>query len=105
MKKREIKNMAYHFFVPVVLIGLIYLNHWFLVLETFLYVWLREQAQHRWIHEEFATGLGPHVIGHTVYTIEKQTFFGWMDWHRMGEVLVATAGAIVACLVWELCST
>ena len=97
MKKREIGNLFLHLGVAGALAGLVCWNYWFVVLATFVYAWLREQAQHRWI----ITGPMPH-LSYPAYQLENSTFFGWMTWKRMGEVFAWTGGSILGCLIFYL---
>ena len=106
MKKREITNLILHVCIGYSLALLVCWNHWFIVLATFVYAFLRERAQHRYIFSESYT-FHPPVEGSTqfvYYRVEKRTFFdfGWVMPHRMFEVLQWTAGAAVACLLWQL---
>jgi hypothetical protein len=98
MKKREITNLILHVCVGYSLALLVCWNSWFIVLATFIYAFLREQAQHRYEitkHQQFS--MEPDF---PVYKVEKQTFFGWITTHRMFEVLQWTAGAALARLLW-----
>ena len=99
MTKRDWIYFALHMVVAAALAVLILFNHWFIVLATFIYAWLREQAQHRWILVE---NIRLTDDGGRLYRREKSTFFGWMSWWRMFEVAQWTVGAFVACLVYEL---
>jgi hypothetical protein len=105
MKKRETIYLFLHIFVGAGLAALVCFNFWFVVLTTFIYTWLREQAQHRWIHTQATPAehetVEPYMV-HKLYTRQKQTFFGWMTWHRMWEVFQWTLGAAVACGIWEI---
>ena len=85
MKKREVGNLVAHIVVGGALAALVCWNVWFMVLATFIYAALREQAQHRYIITP-EPGLKPLVRA------EKRTFwdFGWMTWHRIWEVLQET---------------
>jgi hypothetical protein len=96
VKKREIGNLALHIGVGAALAALVCWHPAFIILATFIYAWLREQAQHRWVHIE-ADG-----VRETLYLIEKQTFFGWMTWHRIWEVFQWTIGATVAVGIMEI---
>jgi len=87
MKAREIGNAFLHFGLGGLIAFGVCWSHWLLIPATFIYAWLREQGQHRYV-------FGPAGV-------EKSTFFGWVTWHRMIEVLEWTIGAAVACIVWE----
>jgi hypothetical protein len=94
MKKREIGNLALHIVVGAALAALVCWHPAFIILATFIYAWLREQAQHRWIIR-----LSPHYP--KLYEVEKQTFFGWMTFRRILEVLQWVIGAAVAVGIME----
>jgi hypothetical protein len=93
VKKREAISLTLHITVGAALAALVCWNHWFMVLATFIYAWLREQAQHRWVFVDGAWG-----------EWRKRTFFdfGWMTGHRIWEVFQWVIGAAVVCLVWEI---
>jgi disulfide bond formation protein DsbB len=101
MRSREIGNIAYHFFGAIALVGAVYISHWFLVLNTFIWASLREQAQHRYILEDLG-----HFDGYEsrLYAVHKRTFFnfGWLGKKQAWEITQWTLGAIVACLIWEI---
>lgn len=63
---------------------------WFplVILVTFIWAWLREQAQHRYIVNDENRIIGEH------------TFFGWTTWHSMKEVFQWTAGSAVGVAIW-----
>jgi len=96
MKKREVGSLVAHITVGGALAALVCWNHWFIVLDTFIYAFLREQAQHRYILSSLPAGHG--------YTVEKRTFFdfGWVTLHRIWEVMQWVLGAAAACLAFEL---
>jgi hypothetical protein len=98
MSKRDWKNLGYHIGVALVLAALVLWNHWFMVLATFIYAWLREQGQHR--YDLRRANADSEFLPY--YHVEKSTFFGWMTWHRMFEVLQWTFGAALASLGWQL---
>jgi hypothetical protein len=103
MTLRDWGNLALHFTVAAALAALILFNHWFIVLATFIYTWLREQAQHRWV----LTLVEAHYTedrADRLYRVRKSTFFGWMSWWRMFEVAQWTVGSAMACLAYELWS-
>jgi hypothetical protein len=98
MKKREAVNLALHISVGAALAALVCWNHWFMVSATFIYAFLREQAQHRYIltrNSGWAQG---------VHAVEKRTFFdfGWMTGHRLWEVFQWVIGAVVAVGIMEI---
>lgn len=95
MKARNVGNFFLHLGVAAALTAGVIFNHWFMVLVTFIYTWLREQAQHRWI-------LIKHFDGTNIFRVEKQTFFGWMTGHRIWEVFQWTIGSAVICAAWEI---
>jgi hypothetical protein len=100
VKKREAINTTLHIVVGAALAALVCFNFWFAVLATFIYAFLREQAQHRWIlkkHMQFS--MEPDF---PVYTRQKQTFFGWITGHRIWEVFQWTLGAGAVCLGYQL---
>jgi hypothetical protein len=94
MTKREIGNLALHIGVGAALAALVCWHPAFIILVTFIYAWLREQAQHRWVltadHDKAAAD------GRTLFRVEKQTFFGWMTGHRIWEVFQWVIGSAVA---------
>jgi len=97
MKKREIGNAALHVGIGAALAALVCWNHWFMVLATFIYAFLREQAQHRWI-------IGPaNLPGYKYYVAEKRTFFdfGWLGRKQVSEIAQWVIGSALACGVWE----
>jgi hypothetical protein len=93
-----------HITVGAALAALVCWNHWFMVLATFVYASLREQAQHRYILENWSTEEEESDWGHKVYKIEKRTFFDfrWMTGHRLWEVFQWTLGAAAVCLGYQL---
>jgi hypothetical protein len=97
MKSRETWNLVAHFTVAYVLAALVCWNFWFVVLATFIYAWLREQGQHRWV----ILTVDDLVCERKYNTVYKQTFFGWMTWHRIWEVFQWTFGAATACGIWQ----
>ena len=106
MKARELGNMALHLTVGLTLTLAACWNFWLLVPVTFVYAFLREQAQHRYILGEPYT-FHPPVEGSTqdrYYRIEKRTFFdfSWMTFHRMWEVMQWTLGSAIGCGIWQL---
>ena len=104
MKKREIGNMALHFAVGGLLAAAVAWNHWMMVSATFVYAFLREQAQHRWIIGESRTVHPPteNSTQFVFHQIEKQSFFGWITGHRLWEVFQWTLGAVIGCGIAEL---
>jgi hypothetical protein len=101
VKKREAVNLTLHITVGAALAAGVCWNHWFMVLATFVYAFLREQAQHRIEIGEFIYDAAPENRYHR---IKKRTFFdfGWLGWKQVWEIGQWTLGAAVACLVWEL---
>jgi hypothetical protein len=99
MRKREIGNMALHFAIAIALTALVMWHREFIIFVTFIYLWLREQAQHRWIvtFVQHDTSAPP---GTGLYHLDKSTFFGWMTWHRIWEVFQWTIGSAIAVAVW-----
>ena len=98
MKKREIGNLFLHITVGAALAGLVCWNYWFVILATFIYAWLREQAQHRYI----LTYTGEQTFEGRMFFVEKSTFFGWMTWHRIWEVFQWVLGAALALGGYEI---
>ena len=72
----------------------------YIVLVTFVYAWLREQAQHRLRLEKH------HYLsqeaGHPVYMVEKRGFFefDWVTGHRIWEVFQWVIGSVLAASVY-----
>jgi hypothetical protein len=96
VKKREAVNLTLHITVGAALAALVCWHPAFIILATFIYAWLREQAQHRYIltrSKGWAQG---------VHAVENQTFFGWMTWHRIWEVFQWVIGAAVAVGIMEI---
>jgi len=94
MKPREVGNLFLHLGLGL---GLTAAVLWFppaIIPVTFIYAWLREQAQHRYIFTA-----PPDSI---TVMVHKRTFFdfGWVTWHRIWEVLQWTIGSAVAYGVW-----
>lgn len=98
MKKREIKNFAYHVLLCLALAALVLVHRNFLLLATFVYMALREQAQHRYILTELSH------LSYPAYSIQKRTFwdFGWVTWKRFGEVMQGVLGCAIALGGYEL---
>ena len=63
-------------------------SYWLLIPVTFVWAWLREQAQHRYILND-----ENRVIG-------KASFFGWMTLHSLWEAAQWTLGAAAVCVAW-----
>ncbi len=104
MKAREIGNMALHMGVGGLLAAAVAWNYWTMIPVTFLYAFLREQAQHRFIIERYFADFTQNEIERTdvgnVFTVEKETFFGWITGHRIWEVFQWVIGAEVACGIY-----
>ena len=77
-----------HFFGAVALTAAVLWNYWLLIPVTFVWAWLREQAQHRYIFDD-----SNRIAG-------KATFFGWMTWHSMWEAAQWALGAAAVCVAW-----
>lgn len=99
MSLRETINMSLHILVGFALAFAVAWNHWMMLLATFVYAWLREQAQHRWILRRDPIQL---LDEPELFMVEKESFFGWVTLHRVWEVLQWTIGAAIACLIAEL---
>lgn len=103
MKKREIGNLFLHMGVGGALAGAVLYHHWFLLLATFVYAALREQAQHRYR----ITSSQVWVVGEqspvTIHNIEKRTFFdfGWLGGKQVWEIFQWVIGCLVALGVYE----
>jgi hypothetical protein len=94
VKKREAVNLALHIGVGAALAALVCWHPAFIILVTFIYAWLREQAQHRW---EFTL-----YEDQGLYSIGKASFFGWITGHRIWEVFQWVIGAAVAVGIMEI---
>jgi hypothetical protein len=99
MKKREIGNMALHFGLAIVLTVLVMWHRAFIILVTFIYVSLREQAQHRMILEDlgyFDSYSSP------LYVVHKRTFFdfGWLGKKQAWEIGQWVIGSAVVVVLW-----
>jgi hypothetical protein len=92
-------NTFLHITVGAALTALVCWNHWFMVSVTFIYAFLREQAQHRYILDKVDLPNTP-----ILYRVQRRTFFdfGWMTWHRLWEVFQWTLGAAAVCLGYQL---
>jgi len=101
MKFREAGNMALHIVGGGVMAYAACWSLWTLVLSMFIYGWLREQAQHRYIFEQLTED---SEIFAPQYGIEKRPFFdfGWMKWHHVWEAGQWALGAAVAVSAWKL---
>ena len=98
MKKREAVNLTWHLVVGCALALAVSWRFWLIVPVTFIYAWLREQAQHRWIITKVT---GPNVYGSlNLYALDKETFFGWMTGHRIWEVFQWVIGAAAGVGIW-----
>ena len=97
MRLREAGNMALHIGVGGALALAVCWSLWMLILGTFIYAFLREQAQHRY-------ELWLYFSGTDIYKVKKYSFFdfGWITWHRIWEVLQWTLGAAAAVGAWKL---
>jgi hypothetical protein len=97
MKKRELGNLCLHIGVGGLLAALVLWSPWFLLSATFVYAWLREQAQHRLIITEMGH------LHYAAYSVEKRTFFDfdWITGHRVWEIFQWVIGALVALVAHE----
>jgi hypothetical protein len=96
VKKREVVNLALHIGVGAALAALVAWHFAWIIFVTFIYAWLREQAQHRYIltrNSGWAQG---------VHAVENQTFFGWMTGHRIWEVAQWVIGAGIVYGILEI---
>lgn len=99
---REIGNGILHFVVGGLFALAVCYHAAFMIPATFVYAFLREQAQHRLKLSQETAVLDSQDPGwlqfHDVYRVEKRSFFdfSWLTWHSMFEVLQWTAGAIAA---------
>lgn len=106
MKKREIGNLFLHIGVGGALTALALWKPWLILLMVFVFAFLREQAQHRYILKQ-ANNLAVSVGGlreKPKYYVEKRTFFdfGWLGVHQMFEILEWVIGAQVALVLWTV---
>ncbi len=104
MKKRNVVNLVAHIGVGGALAALVLWNRWFLLLATFIYAWLREKGQHRYVlSRDGVHGLDLAFLKlHRLYRVEKSTFFGWMTWHSIWEVFQWEIGCAVALTLYEI---
>lgn len=100
MKKRETINLFLHLGLGLFLTALVLYHRYFLLFDTFIYAWLREQAQHRYIIGKPYERLGDSWT----QTVQKRTFwdFSWMTWHSMFEVFQWVIGCAVALGLYEI---
>jgi len=101
MKVREVGNAALHVGVGAALTALVCWNLWFMVLATFLFATLREQAQHRYIinlHQQFS--MTPDF---PVHKVTKRTFWdwSWLKWHHVFEIAQWVVGSVLGVLAVE----
>ena len=98
MKKRELKNFAYHVLLALVLVSLVLVHRYFLLLDVFIWAALREQAQHRYDFDAPAFVVGDCVVP------RKRTFsdFGWLGGKQVGEIFQCVLGAFLALGAYEL---
>ena len=96
MKSRELGNMALHIGVGGAITALVMVHPLFIIFATFIYAWLREQAQHRYDY-----GFSGITVGGEP-TLKKTNvgFFGWMTGHRIFEVFQWVIGAAVVSIPW-----
>jgi hypothetical protein len=103
MKKRERWNLVLHLVVGGALAALVMVHPLWIIFDTFIYAFLREQAQHRWIHtrEEIPINEYPNQTG-KLFRIEKRTFFDfrWMGWKQVFEIAQWTFGSAVISIPW-----
>lgn len=99
MKARDLANIPLHVGLGLGLAAAVLWWHPAVIPVTFIYFFLREQAQHRYI----ITGPMPH-LSYPAYSVEKRGFFdfGWVTWHSTFEALQGTAGAAVGYALWRL---
>ncbi len=100
MKSREIGNLALHVGAGGAITALVMYHPLFIIFATFIYVSLREQAQHRLIliadRETLTTD------GKKLFAVEKRTFFdfGWLGKRQMFEIAQWTIGAALVSIPW-----
>lgn len=97
MKKREIGNLALHVVVGGAITALVMYQPLFIILATFIYASLREQAQHRYILTQ-----APDSRCAKYFTAEKRTFFdfGWLGKKQVFEIAQWTVGSAVVSIPW-----
>jgi hypothetical protein len=98
MKKRERWNLLLHIAIGGVLAALAMWHPFWIIFDTFIYAFLREQAQHRFIHGDKLL-----LDGVPVHTVQKRTFFdfGWLGWKQVFEIGQWTFGSAVVVLPWH----
>ena len=98
MKKREIGNLALHVTVGGAFAAAVAWAYWCIIPVTFIWAFLREQAQHRYILTDTLSGTPRR------YLVKKRTFwdFGWLNRHRFGEVCAWTVGSALGLFVFKL---
>jgi hypothetical protein len=71
----------------------------FIILVTFIYTSLREQAQHRYVIGTFVTS--PYD-DKKYYTMEKRTFFDfrWLGTRQVWEIGQWVIGSAVVAVLW-----
>jgi len=99
-------DIVLHIGVGAVLAALVGWNLWFMVLATFVYAFLREQAQHRYvlIMKEIHIEGGEDGHHQRLYEVDKRGFFdfSWLGGRQVWEIAQWTIGSVVACGVWEV---
>jgi len=75
---KELGNTILHLLGGAALVAAVLWSEWMLIPTTFVWAWLREQAQHR-----------------------DDGWFGWQTPHRIWEVAQWTLGSAVMVLLWK----
>lgn len=98
MKSREIGNLALHVGVGGAITAMVMYQPLFIILATFIYASLREQAQHRLILTR-ATEKGADL---SLFTVDKRGFFdfGWLGKKQAFEIVHWVIGAALVSIPW-----
>jgi len=96
VKGREIGNLGLHIGVGGALTALVMWHVLLVNLVVFVFAFLREQAQHRYIltrSKGWAQG---------VHAVEKRGFFdfSWLGWKQVREILQWELGSLAVSLPW-----
>lgn len=100
MKKREAINLGLHIGIGGVLTALVMWHPLMIIFDTFVYVTLREQAQHRWALVHRTTDRNHDNM--RLYSAIKRSFWDWtwFRWKHAFEIGQWTVGSAVVSTPW-----